>query len=84
MTHHLGPQATSCARAMDGSSHVAELVSGVQLFELRSWLLELSDDLRQLEQLVDTLGPPRSGADRSKAIVGHNEQLPASEEPTRI
>jgi uncharacterized membrane protein YccC len=84
MTHHLGPQATSCARAMAGSSDVAELVSGVHLFELRSWLLELSDDVRQLERLVDTLGPRSSGADRAQAIVGHDEQLPAGEEPTRI
>jgi hypothetical protein len=69
---------------MEGSSHDAELTSGVHLFELRSLLLELSDNMRQLEQLVDRLGPPRSEADRSRAAVEHNEQLPASEEPTRI
>ncbi|HWC38197.1 MAG TPA: FUSC family protein [Acidimicrobiales bacterium] len=84
MTHHLGPRATGCARSMAGSSHHAELISGVHLFELRSWLLELSDDMRQLEQLVDTLGPPPSGADRSKEVSDHDEQLPASGEPTRI
>jgi uncharacterized membrane protein YccC len=85
LSHELGAQATGCAEAMDGSSQPMELVSGVHLFELRSWLLELGDDLRQLEELVRTLGsplPPRgSGAD---AASDDSEQLPASGAPTRI
>ena len=83
MTHHLGPQATGCARAMKGSSQAAELSSGVHLFELRSWLLELTDDLHQLEHLVLELGPPPS-QNGSQAVRGDGDQLPAGEEPTRI
>jgi len=83
MTHHLGPQATGCARAMEGSSQAAELSSGVHLFELRSWLLELTDDLHQLEHLVLELGPPPS-QNGSQPVRGDGDQLPAGEEPTRI
>jgi hypothetical protein len=81
MTHHLGPQATSCARAMEGSSQPAELTSGVHLFELRSWLLELSDDLQRLEQLVLSLRPAPQSRDAGKQ---GRQQLPMRSEPTRI
>ncbi len=85
LTHHLGPQATGCAQAMEGSSEPAEVMSGVHLFELRSWLLELTDDLRQLEQLVLTLdGPARAGRDGAEGVSQDANQLPASGEPTRI
>jgi uncharacterized membrane protein YccC len=84
VTHHLGPQATSCARAMDGSSRPVELMSGVHLFELRSWLLELTDDLHQLEQLVGTIGSRPTADAGSDAVTDDGRQLPASEEPTRI
>jgi uncharacterized membrane protein YccC len=81
MTHHLGPHATSCAHSMEGSSQPAELMSGLHLFELRSWLLELSDDLQQLEELVLSLGSEPQATDAGKEA---DHQLPASSEPTRI
>jgi hypothetical protein len=84
-THHLGPQATGCARAMEGSSQPIELRSGVHLFELRSWLLELSDDVRELGQVVPTLGPsPAQGEAPAGAVHGDGNKLPATEEATRI
>jgi uncharacterized membrane protein YccC len=83
--HQLGPQATGCAQAMEGSSQPVELMSGVHLFELRSWLLELSDDLRQLGQLVPTLSPPSPVRNAgTEPVHDRGRQLPASEEPTRI
>jgi hypothetical protein len=83
--HQLGPQATSCAEAMEGSSRSAELMSGVHLFELRSWLLELDDDLRQLGRLVPTLGPaPPAEEGRAVVVPDGTNQLPATEEATRI
>jgi uncharacterized membrane protein YccC len=85
VTHQLGPQATGCARAMEDTSQPVELMSGVHLFELRSWLLELSDDLRQLGQLVPTLGPsPAQGEAPAGAVHGDGNKLPATEEATRI
>ena len=85
LTHQLGPQATGCAQAMEGSSQPAEVMSGVHLFELRSWLLELTDDLRQLEQLVLTLdGQAQPGRDGSEGVSQDGNQLPASGEATRI
>jgi hypothetical protein len=60
-------------------------MSGVHLFQLRSWLLELSDDLRQLGRLVPTLSPaPPVAEDRDLAMPGGRNQLPATEEATRI
>jgi hypothetical protein len=48
-------------------------------------LLELSDDLRQLGQLVPTLSPAPPVADnRDVATPGGRNQLPATEEATRI
>jgi hypothetical protein len=85
VSHQLGPQATGCAHAMEGSSQPVELMSGVHLFQLRSWLLELSDDLRQLGRLVPTLSPaPPVAEDRDLAMPGGRNQLPATEEATRI
>ncbi len=85
VTHQLGPQATGCAQAMEGSSQPVELMSGVHLFELRSWLLELSDDLRQLGQLVSTLDPAPAHAEApAMAVRDDGNQLPATEEATRI
>ncbi|HEX6477152.1 MAG TPA: FUSC family protein [Acidimicrobiales bacterium] len=85
ITHQLGPQATSCVQAMEGSSEPDELMSGVHLFELRSWLLELDDDRRQLGRLVPTLGPaPAVAADRAVVEPDGANQLPATEGATRI
>ena len=83
--HHLGPQATGCAHAMEGSSQPLELASGVHLFELRSWLLELSDDLHQLGRLVPTLGsaPPPEAAG-AVAVQDNKSKLPTIGEATRI
>ncbi|HEX4539284.1 MAG TPA: FUSC family protein [Acidimicrobiales bacterium] len=85
VTHQLGPQASGCARAMEGSSQPKELMSGVHLFELRSWLGELTDDLRELGQLVSTLGPaPAQGEALAAAVRDNANKLPATEEATRI
>jgi uncharacterized membrane protein YccC len=85
VSHQLGPQATSCAQAMEGSSQPVELMSGVHLFELRSWLLELDDDLRHLGALVPTLSPaPPAPQDRGVVVYDGRNQLPATEEATRI
>jgi hypothetical protein len=70
---------------MEGTSQPVELMSGVHLFELRSWLLELSDDLRQLGQLVPTLGPSPAQAEvPAVAVHGDGNKLPTTEEATRI
>jgi hypothetical protein len=79
LEHHLGPQATGCAEAMEGSSQPTDLMSGVHLFELRSWLLELSDDLRQLELLVPTLSPPSPVRNAGNEAVPPRQQAVACE-----
>lgn len=84
MTHHLGPQATGCAHAMEGSSHPVELMSGVHLFELRSWLLELSDDLQQLEQLVLNLDTSARSPEPVPETSRDHDKLPAGGERARI
>jgi hypothetical protein len=85
VTHHLGPQASGCARAIEGSSRPKEPLSGVHLFELRSWLVELTDDLRELGLLVSTLGPaPAQGEAPAAAVRDNANKLPATEEATRI